>query len=250
VKSAILLADCYRRQGEDKKLIALLDPVVEKYPENPAASYLLGTALLRENQDERGKHILDQMMSRGDSAEVRLMLAITKMRGSGDLKGALEDIQRCLELKPNLAEAHVVHGRILLMTGDQTGAEAAFRKALAADPGTFDALLELGAIERQQGKADAAVATLKQALALRSGDVPARYQLALADSALGNDAQAVELLEGVVKDTPGFLEAHARLSNLYFRLHRAEDARREKVIADGLRAEGEKRELERKKRQQ
>jgi Tfp pilus assembly protein PilF len=186
-------------------------------------------------------------MSRGDSAEVRLMLAITKMRAGADLRGALADIERCMELKPSLAEAHVVHGRVLVMTAQPEKAEAAFRKALEADPKNFDALLELGALQRQQGNAEEAVATLKRALTLRSGDVPGRYQLAVAESAAGNDGRAVELLEGVIKDTPRFMEAHARLATLYFRLHKPEEAEREKAIADRLRVERDQREMKKAK---
>jgi len=134
----MLLADCYVRLGEDKNVIALLDPPVDMRPDDLAAAYLLGTALLRENEEDRGIHILELIMSRADTAEARLLRAMTKMRAA-DYHGALTDILRGLELKPGPAEAHVVHGRILALNADLAGPGVAFRQALAADPNSFDA---------------------------------------------------------------------------------------------------------------
>jgi Flp pilus assembly protein TadD len=67
VRDTKLLADCYLRRGADKKVIELLDPVADKRPDDPGAAYLLGMALLRENQEERGVHILERIMSRKDT---------------------------------------------------------------------------------------------------------------------------------------------------------------------------------------
>ena len=44
-----------------------------------AVAYLLGTALIRDNQVERGQHIVDRILSLGDSAEARLLIGTTKM---------------------------------------------------------------------------------------------------------------------------------------------------------------------------
>jgi len=236
VRTSMFLADCYVRRGEDKKAIAVLDPLADSRPDDLAVSYLLGMALLHDNQEESAVHVLERIMSRSDTPEGRLLMAINKMRAV-DLNGAREDILRCLELKPDWAEAHVTHGRILMMAADLSGAETAFRRALSCDPNSFEGLLELGALARQEGKPAEARDALTRALAIRPGDVPARYELALIESADGHDARAVQLLESVVRDAPNFMEAHVRLATLYFRLHRPEDGQREKLIADRLRAE-------------
>jgi len=243
-RSAVLLADCYLRLGEDVKVIPLLEPLAAKRPDDFVIAYMLGTALLHDNQEARSAEFLQRITSRENSPEVKLLLAITKMRAL-DLQGALTDIRRCLELNPGLAQAHVVHGRLLAMTGDIPGAETAFGKALSIEPKSFDALLELGALAREQDKVSESHELLSRALAIRPLDVRARYQLALLESSAGNDTSAVGLLEGVVKDAPNFMEAHARLSALYFRLHRPEDSRREKEIADRLAAETQKRDHDR-----
>ena len=243
VRNSKLLADCYLRRGEGKKAIAVLDPVTDSRPDDLAAAYLLGMALQQENEEESAVHVFERIMSRADTPEARLLLATRKMQVV-DLNGALADILRCLELKPDLAEAHVIHGRILMLTADLIGAEAAFRRALAADPNSFDALLEISALTREQGKLAEARESILHALAMRPSDIPAKYQLALVESAESHDDRAVRLLEGVVKEAPSFTEARLRLATLYFRLHRAEDGRREQQIADGLRAQKNQRDRE------
>jgi tetratricopeptide (TPR) repeat protein len=239
-----LLADCYLRRGEGKEAIKVLDPVADSRPDDLAAAYLLGMALLQEKQEEQAVHVLERIMSRDDTAEGRLLLATRKMQAV-ELKGALRDILRCLELKPDWAEAHVIHGRLLMMTADLAGAEAAFRRALAADPNSFDALLELSSLDREQGKLAEAREALVHALSIRTADIPATYQLALVESADNRDDRAVELLESVVKEAPNFQEAHIRLATLYYRLHRPEDGRRERQIVDRLATEKQKRNLDR-----
>jgi len=241
VTNSKLLADCYLRQGEGRRAIQVLDPVADSRPDDLAAAYLLGTALLQQKEEERAVHVFERIMSRADTPEARLLLATRRMQAF-DLNGALADIMRCIELKPELAEAHVIHGRILMLTADLSGAEAAFRRAVAVDPNSFEALLELSALAREQGKLAEARETVTHALAIRPSDIPARYQLALVESAGNRDDRAVELLAGVVRDAPKFTEAHLRLATLYFRLHRPEDGNREKQIANRLGAEKLRRE--------
>src|SRR5437588_6749490 len=65
----LLLADCWLRMGEDAKVIALLDKQDEK---DLAVAYMLGTALIRSKQVERGQQMIDRILRNGDSAEARL----------------------------------------------------------------------------------------------------------------------------------------------------------------------------------
>ena len=240
VRNSKLLADCYLRRGESKRVIEVLDPVADSRPDDLATAYMLGTALLQQKEEERAVHEFERIMSRADTPEARLLLATRKMQAT-DLNGALDEILRCIELKPDLADAHVIHGRILMLTADLGGAEAAFRRAITVDPNSFEALLELSALAREQGKLTEARESVTHALSLRPSDIPARYQLALVESADNRDERAVKLLEGVVRDAPRFAEAHRRLAALFFRLHRPEDGGRERQIADRLAGEKQQR---------
>ena len=88
---ALLLADCDLRLGEYKKAIALLAPLETETPDDMALSYLLGTALIRDQQTVRGSQVIDRILRRGDSAEARLLLATAKLNAH-DVSGAQEDL--------------------------------------------------------------------------------------------------------------------------------------------------------------
>jgi len=54
-QSLFLLADCYVRLGQNKDVVALLDPVYQKDPNDQAFQYALGTALIRTGNLSRGE---------------------------------------------------------------------------------------------------------------------------------------------------------------------------------------------------
>ena len=66
-----------------------------------------------------------------------------------------------------------------------------------------------------------------------------RYQLALLAIEDGALDKAREMLEALVKESPQFLEAHVSLAQVYYRLKRPEDGKREREIVQKLTAEAQ-----------
>ena len=58
----VLLSDCYFRLGQNKKVAELLQPVAASGADNRAIMYLLGTALLRDNQIAEGKALIERLL--------------------------------------------------------------------------------------------------------------------------------------------------------------------------------------------
>jgi predicted Zn-dependent protease len=92
---------------------------------------------------------------------------------------------------------------------------------------------------RKEQKYDEAKPYLMRALATRPGDLAVRYQLAAIALSEGKVDEARRELESIVKESPGFTEAHVTLSMAYFRLKRPEDGNREKGIVEKLTAEAQ-----------
>jgi len=80
---------------------------------------------------------------------------------------------------------------------------------------------------------------------LRPSDIRIRYQYALWLSDKGNDRKAATMLQGLIKDTPEYIEAHRSLSAIYFRLGRAAEGRQERKIAEAMDATIQAQEQER-----
>jgi len=229
-----LLADCYLRIGENKKVIELVKPLRRADPDNPAIAYLLGTALVRDGQSAEGQVVIDQILKQGDSAEARLLIGTTKL-SVNDFSGALVDLKRAVELNPALPDAHAYYGIALLGTGDQQTARTAFQQELEINPNNFEANLRLGFLLRSDQDYSSALTYLTRALDVRPGDFGARFQIASVELALGQNQKAEADLVAILRQAPNFTEAHVTLATLYYRLKRKADGDRERAIAERLR---------------
>jgi tetratricopeptide (TPR) repeat protein len=244
---ALLLGECYLRQGENGRVVALLDPIAASDPDNHTLDYVLGTALLHDGQTERGTPFIQRLLDNGETAEGHMLMAYTKY-GAQDKAGAIVELKRAIELNPNLPEAYSLGGRLAFLEADMKGAEASFRKCLALDPNNFEGLLWLGTLLREEGDLEDSEKKLARAVELRPKDVRARFQYSLLVSEEGDDKRAETLLEALIKDDPEYIEAHRTLSTIYFRLGRTEDGRRERKAAEEMDAVVQQRALERGRR--
>jgi tetratricopeptide (TPR) repeat protein len=235
-QAVLLLADCDLRLGENKKVIELLSPLEKESPDDQAIIYLLGMALIRDEQTERGQVLVDRILRDGDSAEARLLLGTTKMNVR-DFAGALVDLKRSVELNPKLPDVYSYYGMALAATGDTPAAAVAFQKELESNPNDFDANLQLGVLRKQEQNYEEARRCFERALGVRPGHQAVRYQLSTLDLQAGNTEAARVKLEQLTKEVPQFVEAHVSLATVYYRLHRKQEGDRERDIVLKLNAE-------------
>lgn len=236
LQPALLLADCWLAMGKDKKVVELMTPFSARRPDDLAITYLLGTALVRDNQVERGQVVIGRILRNGDSAESHLLLGTTKLNAR-DFPAALADLQKAAELNPNLPDVYSFLGLAQLSSGDPAGAAESFRKELASNPQDYMSNLQLGILMKQEEKFDQAGVYLHRALEMRPGDVGARFQLAGVDLAAGKTEAARRELEAIVKEVPAYIEAHVTLATVYYRLKLKENGDRERATVQKLNRE-------------
>ena len=235
-QAVLLLADCYMRLGREQDVIRVLEPEETKYPDDLAIAYLLGTAYIRQKRVAEGQVLVDRILRKGDSAEAHLMLGTAKMEVS-DFAGARDEFAKAIALNPNLPEVHVLYATALMYTGDSDLSNREFMAELRRDPYNFEANLQLGAMAKQQQSYAEARKYFERAGETRPGDPGVRYQLALLAIEDGSLDKARGMLESLVKESPQFLEAHVSLAQVYYRLKRPEDGKRERDIVQKLTAE-------------
>jgi tetratricopeptide (TPR) repeat protein len=241
LRPAMLLADCYLRLGQNKRVIDLLDPLQPTHADDLGLIYMLGTALVRDGQVARGQVIIDKILKNGDSAEARLLLGTTEL-AVHQPQAALTDLQKAIELDPKLVSAHSIYGRALMAAANPEEAQKAFRAELSINPNDFDSNLYLGVLLKEEQRYSDALPYLQHALEVRPGDPGARYQIAALHLAEQDFSDAQRELEALVKSSPDFLEAHVSLATLDYRLKRKEDGDRERAIVAKLTAEKQARE--------
>ena len=238
--AVLLLADSLLQQGEEQRVIDLLEPRAASFSDNLAFGYLLGTALVRTGQRDRGQVYMDRIFKAGESAEARLLMG-TALIQTKDYPAAVVEFKKAVELNPQLPTARTMYGRALMAVGDTDAAAREFLRALQVNPNDFDANLQLGALRKRDQQNDEARMYLERAVRLRPQDATARFGLAGVEMALNRNEQARVLLEQLVVDVPNYEEAHVMLATCYFRLKQKDDGDRHSAIADRLRAERQER---------
>src|ERR1035437_8938942 len=168
----LLLADCWLRQGEDRKVIDLVTPVAEQNRHDLAIAYLLGTALLRDKQIDRGQQMIDRILRNGDSAEAHLLLGTARLNAR-EYEAAIADFEKAAQLNPHLPDVYSYLGRAHIQTGDTAAARLGFQKELAQNPNDFESNLNLAALLKQDQDYDGAFQLLDRALRVRPGELRA-----------------------------------------------------------------------------
>jgi tetratricopeptide (TPR) repeat protein len=237
-QAVLLLGDSYLRMGREDDVIRVLEPAEQAFPDDLAIAYMLGTALIHQKRVEEGQVLVDRIMHNGDSAEAHLMLGTAKLNVQ-DFAGARDEFAKAVTLNPNLPEVHVLYGKALMFTGDSDLSVKEYKSELAVDPFNFEANLQLGVTAREEQDYEKAGKYFARAGETRPGDPGVRYQLALIAIDEGHLDEARNLLEGLVKQSPQFTEAHVSLSLVYYRLKRPEDSKREREIVLKLTAEAQ-----------
>ena len=229
----LLLASCYNNLARYKEAVTLLASLEESKAGDPAFDYLYGTALIGYGQAAGGAAVIHRILSRGDSAEARLLRGTLEL-SAHNRDGALVDLEKAVALNPRLPGAHARLGELLLTDGEPERARSVFTQELALDPAEFTSNLNMGVLAKQDQDYAEARRYFDLALRTRPNDPGVRYQLANVDLATGKPEQARQALEALIAESPDFAEAHATLGTVYYRLNRGADGDRERAISQKL----------------
>ena len=154
-----------------------------------------------------------------------------------DFSGALQDLEKAVELNPQLPDVYAYYGMALAATGDTPGAAVAFRKELESNRTDYTSNVQLGILLKQDQNFGEARECFGRALSARPGDAAVRYQLSTLDLLDGHTEAARLELEKLTKEIPKFVEAHVSLATVYYRLKRKDDGDKERAIVLQLNAE-------------
>ncbi len=142
-----------------------------------------------------------------------------------------------LERYPNEAGVHYAYG-LYLMETDLARALAEFQKEVQSNPEHWPALIEVGSLRVRQGSPEEGLESLRRAMKV----VPARHrwlchaELGRANMTAGHLEAAIGELETARRLMPGNAQVHFFLAQVYRRAGRKEDAQRETVQFEKLKA--------------
>ena len=138
---------------------------------------------------------------------------------------ARKEIEKALELDPNLAEAHAIMGNMkMYYDRDWSGAEASLRRALDLEPGNTTAMLHEGRLAANLGRFDEAISLSRRAIVLDPLRTLAYVRLGSVAYSAGRWEEAEGAIRKTLELSPRYFDAHETLGEIYLAQSRLEDA--------------------------
>ena len=129
--------------------------------------------------------------------------------GQGNLRGAIADFDRGIELNPNYAEAYFLRGVAKVMLGDHDGAIADYDQAIELNPNYAEACFSRGVAKFVQRDYHGAIADYDRGIELKPDDAEAYFLRGGAKSELGD-------YEGTIADYDRAIELKPDYANAYY----------------------------------
>jgi len=206
-------------RGENQLAVQMFEKLTLEKPDDLRVLTKLGIGYLRLGRTAEALVVLREAERLyPDHHKVHLQLA-SALQLSGDSQGALEQIDRAIELKPELALSHARRGTILKQAGRLREAAESFRQALLHGPGDPRLLTELGDCHGALKEWPQAAAAYAEALQSETGSAELYTRFGIASFASENFDDAVGAFERATQLGPKHPEETARwLSQARLRL--------------------------------
>lgn len=253
------LATAWAALGDRTKADGALKGALAAVPNHPAATLLKLRLQVAEGQGTQALEGVDAVLAASPTlADAWLLKGDILSAFKADKPGSLVAYRKALEIKPDLALAHLAVVTSLASSGDVAGARAQLEKMKAALPksphtllaeGTTayaadddgrarEAALQLlrrypdhlsvlhlaGSVESRSGSLLAAERYFTKALQIHPGLDPSRFALAQVYIRLGQPARALDTLKPLLEAGSTDAKAHAIAGDAYQRLGDAEKA--------------------------
>lgn len=211
--------------GEFAAALAVTEKLEEALPQDPQilfAAYEISSQMAAQS-------LLNMVLVAPNSAEMHMMMG-GELGRAGDHAGSIAQFREAIRLNPKLPGVHFELAEQLRASPDPAmNAKAADEYKAAVQENQYDerAWCKLGDAIAEKGDFKAAEDDYRKALALQPRDADAETGLAIAMISTDQSKEAMPILESAVKDDPTNIVAHYRLSALYRRAGRTEDAQKQ-----------------------
>lgn len=155
------------KKGETVETTRLMKKYVASRPRDAAGFYLLGAALLQQDQFPQAKAALERslILKRDPDTEYLLAVALDKL---GDRAAAIEIFRQVIRARPDHAAAYSALGTAYREDGSYTEARVALERAVELQANDLRAHYQLGLVYSKLGEKEAAKRMFARADDLRS----------------------------------------------------------------------------------
>jgi cytochrome c-type biogenesis protein CcmH/NrfG len=219
------LIDNYTATGDLEKAATVSSTMLASQPTDTSLLY----TSYRLYNDLADKAMLTLALTAPNSAQMHQVMAHELAR-HGDEAPAIANYREAIKIDPRLSGAHFDLGSLLYNSSDEklkAEAEAEFKAELALNPNDEKSYVMLGMIAAKHGDTKAAYDYYSRALQLQPDDGDAALEMAKILVTMNQNDKAQQLLEHAIQIDPSNSVAHYRLSTLYRRQGKTEEANKE-----------------------
>ena len=197
-----LLGALAYRAGNHDAAIRIMKRVVQLMPRHHDAHLTLGMAYrLQRNLREARAPLKKALALKPSSIDARFNLAVTELE-LGDAKSALRNLERAVKLAPNSPHVRNTYAGALYQSGDREEFLRQLRKGASLVPDDAEMQFNLGVGLANVAQHEEAVKQFRRALALKPGHVDSKYGLANSLTELKQYDEAAEIYREVLEAQP------------------------------------------------
>lgn len=201
VAASQLLGMSYFMVDNFAKASELLSKSLSSQPDNTSLYYPLAISLAKQGRKDEADRVVKQMMERGNSPQLHLLLG-QAFYDQGNTTKALEELKNALSLDSKTLLAHYYSGIIYLKLGKLEQAAREFESELTLNPKDTRARYNLAFVLLADQKFGRGIKLMREVIQLKPDYAEAYYELGKALLQQGEVLEAVSSLETAVKLRP------------------------------------------------
>jgi tetratricopeptide (TPR) repeat protein len=225
IETGMELIDLYSLAGDLPKAVPIITSLRDLDPTNVEIIY----TAYRVYSDLLDETRLSLTVAGPNSARVHQMMA-HELAKQGHTEEAIANYREALKVDPNATGLHFELAEMLNSSsaaGSREEAEKEYQAALAVNPRDEKAECKLGDVAALRGDPKTSAEHYERALQLQPNDAEAMIGLAKTLMTMNQPEKSLPLLEQAVKLDPTNAVAHFRLSTLYRKMGRTDEANHE-----------------------
>ena len=198
--SLLLLGHLYRVSNQPEKAEEAFRKVLQTDPDSKVGLANLAEIYIQQDAFDQAIEALSKIPEGDMDSQLLGMLGYSYSQ-TQHFDKAIDVYERALAQEPDNTNLRRYYAEALLSAGKNAAARTELQKVLKTEPDDGLTYKRLAMLDREEGRFDDVRQELEKAKSLSPDDLEIPFQQAQLESTLGNNDKAVEILQGLVKQS-------------------------------------------------